>query len=111
MLRAKTLVLLFLFLEIPSSAQRPLPVAATQTQVEAGNPVADARAIVIDGNVRFTVLTPQLVRLEWAENAKFEDHASLMFINRRLPVPQFTRKVEEGWLVLTTAALTLRYRE
>src|SRR5215469_2038657 len=111
MIRAKVLVFLVLWLGVPSSAQPALPPAETRTQVEAGNPVADRRAIIADGNVRFTVLTPQLVRLEWAENAAFEDHASLMFINRRLPVPQFTKKVEDDWLVITTAALTLRYRE
>src|SRR5437868_15281154 len=34
-----------------------------------------------------------------------------MFINRRLPVPQFTKKTEDEWLVIATSALTLRYRE
>ncbi len=42
------------------------------------------------GHARFTVLTPQLIRMEWSADGKFEDHASLVFINRRLPVPKFT---------------------
>ena len=57
------------------------------------NPVADPKAIVTVGNARFTVLTPQLIRMEWSADGKFEDHASLVFINRRLPVPKFEHKV------------------
>jgi alpha-glucosidase (family GH31 glycosyl hydrolase) len=109
MIRTTTLVLLLLA-SIFASAQ-PAKSTPTQTQVEASDPVADRRAVVVSGKARFTVLTPQLVRMEWTDDGTFEDHASLMFINRRLPVPQFTRKSEDGWLVLATSALTLRYRE
>ncbi len=55
----------------------------------ADNPVADPRAVVKIGHARFTVLTPQLIRMEWSADGKFEDHASFVFINRRLPVPKF----------------------
>jgi len=54
------------------------------------NPVADPGAIVTVGNARFTVLSPQLIRMEWAADGKFEDHASFVFLNRHLPVPKFT---------------------
>src|SRR5690348_10535997 len=60
------------------------------------NPVADPKAVVVSGNARFTVLTPQLIRMEWAEDGKFEDHASLVFINRRMPVTQFKSTVVNG---------------
>jgi len=63
-------------------------------QVEpADNPVADPKAVVTLGNARFTILTPQLIRMEWSADGKFEDHASLVFINRRLPVPKFKRPI------------------
>ena len=39
------------------------------------------------GKARFTVLTPRIVRMEWAEDGKFEDRASMVFINRKLPPP------------------------
>ncbi|MBI3483771.1 MAG: DUF5110 domain-containing protein, partial [Acidobacteria bacterium] len=58
----------------------------------------------------FTVLTPQLIRMEWVENGKFEDHASLVFINRRLPVPEFKNEIENEWLVLRTGKLALHYQ-
>lgn len=82
-----------------------------RTAVQEGNPVADPRAVVTAGNARFTVLTPQLIRMEWAEGAKFEDHASLVFINRRLPVPTFKHGESGGWLTLDTDRLHLKYRE
>ena len=78
----------------PLQAQAPAPQMAAQPaagQVEpADNPVADPKAVVTFGHARFTILTPQLIRMEWSADGKFEDHASLVFINRRLPVPKFT---------------------
>jgi len=41
------------------------------------------------GKARFTVLAPELIRMEWAADGRFEDHASFVFLNRRLPVPPF----------------------
>jgi alpha-glucosidase len=78
----------------------------------ADNPVADPKAVVTVGNARFTVLTPQLIRMECAPDRKFEDHASFVFINRRLPVPKFEKTLStEGRdnLTLKTEALTLNY--
>lgn len=74
------------------------------------DPVADPRAVVIVGSARFTILTPQLIRMEWAADGKFEDHASLIFLNRKLPVPEFTHKTTpDGSLVIRTNALRLVY--
>ena len=84
---------------------------ALHAQVEGkADPVADKRDVVTDGNVRLTVLTPQLIRLEWAAGGRFEDRPSLVFLNRRTPAVEFTRRVERGWLVIATRALQLRYR-
>ncbi len=74
------------------------------------DPVADPRAIVRAGDARFTVLTPQLIRMEWVPGARFEDRASLVFLNRRLPVPRFTARQEGEYEVLETDALAVRYR-
>lgn len=72
---------------------------------------ADPRAIVVSGRARFTVLTSQLIRMEWTEDSHFEDRASLVFINRLMPVVPFEKTEEDGWLVLRTDKLTLRYKE
>lgn len=53
------------------------------------SPKANPQAEVVMGNARFTVLTPRLVRMEWAADGKFEDKASLGIVNRNLPVPAF----------------------
>jgi alpha-glucosidase (family GH31 glycosyl hydrolase) len=88
--------------------QTPLMNAAAAS--DNYDPVADSRAVVRAGSARFTVLTPQLIRLEWANDAKFEDHASFAFVNRALPVPQFTRQIGPGnRVVLKTSVLTLVY--
>ncbi len=97
--------------------QAPEPVkTAVVSSAEIDNPVADPRAVVRVGrvgNARFTVLTPELIRMEWAADGKFEDHASFVFLNRRMPVPKFTSGVYfEGGTAnfhLETDALTLDY--
>ncbi|MDE3062631.1 MAG: DUF5110 domain-containing protein [Acidobacteriota bacterium] len=94
-------------------AQPTKSAATAQTAPPADNPVADPKAIVTLGHARFTVLTPQLIRLEWAADSAFEDHASFVFINRRLPVPRFTKTLlgmnASQQLTLKTDALTLTY--
>ena len=76
----------------------------------ADDPAADPAAVVTSGDARFTVLTPQMIRMEWSGDARFEDRASLVFLNRRLPVPPFTAGAEGDALVIRTGALELRYR-
>ena len=73
-------------------------------------PNASSR-VVLDGPARFEVLTPTLVRLEYAADGHFEDGATFNVVNRNLPVPKFRTSKDGGWLVLTTDRLTLRYRE
>jgi alpha-glucosidase (family GH31 glycosyl hydrolase) len=87
--------------------------AQTRATAQAANPVADPNAVITIGNARFTVLTPQLIRMEWAADGKFEDHASFVFLNRRLPVPDFealnAASGPRQRLTIKTSALTLIY--
>ena len=73
------------------------------------HPVAQSKAQVVAGNARFTVLTPRLIRMEWAEDGVFEDRASLGIVNRDLPVPDFKAKKSGSKVTITTSALTLSY--
>ena len=103
----------------PPTVVPTLPAHAAHAADEATNPVADPKAIVTLGNARFTVLTPQLIRMEWAADGKFEDHASFVFLNRRLPVPKFEVTITGGTdlpvnqlrhgLTIKTSAITLQY--
>lgn len=78
---------------------------------ETPNPQAHPEAIVTSGRARFTVLTPQMIRIQYSTRSQFEDRATFAVINRELPVPQFTTREEGGYLYIETDALTLRYRK
>ena len=80
------------------------------TQSQTHNPKANPNAMVINNDVRFTILTPQLIRMEWAADKTFEDHKSFVFLNRNLPVPEFQTKNENGWLEIKTKKLDLKYK-
>jgi|GEM_PF-38599 len=88
-------------------------VIIATTTINAGqyNPVANPAAIVTAGNARFTVLTPRVIRMEWAKGAKFTDEASLTFVNRNLPVPEFTQKDENGYIEISTGSAKLKYKK
>jgi alpha-glucosidase len=102
---------------LPAVAQ-PTPATETARPATAGrpgiyDPIADPHATITLGKARFTVLTPHLIRMEWAKDGTFEDHASLVFLHRKLAVPKFTRTLTKSGtnqvLVLTTDALSVTY--
>ncbi|HQE93745.1 MAG TPA: glycoside hydrolase family 31 protein [Anaerolineae bacterium] len=76
-----------------------------------GRPLAHPNAVVTCGNARFTVLTPRLLRLEWAETGIFENRCTYAFPTRYTESPPvFTVDEVDGVLVVDTGALMLRYR-
>lgn len=80
-------------------------------QAEEGlNPVPAPEAVVTEGNVRFTVLTDRMIRIQYSSQAKFEDRATFAIVNRRLPVPHFTTERDGKYLYIHTDSLDLRYR-
>jgi len=87
-----------------------LVAIALSIQAVANNPLANPSAIVKSGYMRFTVLTPEIIRIERSTLTKFEDRASFVVINRNLPVPAFTTVEEDGYLVITTDKLKLKYK-
>ena len=60
-------------------------------------------------SVRFTVLSPTLVRLEHDRTQAFEDRPSLAVASRQWPPVDFALKEEPGLLEITTSDLRLRY--
>jgi alpha-glucosidase (family GH31 glycosyl hydrolase) len=75
------------------------------------NPVANPDAIVISNNVRFTVLTSRLLRIEdcTSNSLVCEDRKTIAVINRNLPVPKYTSEVNNKTLTISTEHLTLTY--
>jgi len=74
------------------------------------NAVTDASSgQVREGNARFTVITPTLIRMEYAADGRFEDRPTQTVATRPDTRAAFSRRVEDGELVIETAQLTLRY--
>jgi alpha-glucosidase (family GH31 glycosyl hydrolase) len=82
----------------------------TKPSVTQRNPVASPEAVITLGNARFTILTPELIRMEYSASGQFEDKASFVFINRKLPVPKFTKKSNGKTLTVKTDKLVLNYK-
>src|SRR5579864_3025982 len=71
---------------------------------------AQSSNIVIDGNARFTVLSPTLIRMEYAADGVFDDGLTFNVVNRNFPIPTYTTSVSGGWRIIQTSNLLLRYQ-
>ena len=67
-------------------------------------------AVVQAGGARFEVLAPDVIRLEYSATGTFLDQPTLNVLDRRFQVPPYRTTTEDGWLTITTSAMTLRYR-
>ena len=66
---------------------------------------------VVSGDARFEVLSPTLIRTEYAGDAAFLDGATFNAVGRDGFAPaHFTTSTADGWLTITTDAATLRYK-
>ena len=77
----------------------------------ANNPVAQKGAVVEAGKARFTVLTPEMIRVEYSDKSAFEDNATMTIVNRDLPVPRFSTREDSLYLYIDTDNLALKYRK
>ncbi|MDI5965494.1 ricin-type beta-trefoil lectin domain protein [Streptantibioticus silvisoli] len=94
------------------SAVLALLLAAVVTVLTPAGTAQAATSTVIDGNARFEVLTPTLVRLEYAGDGAFQDAGTFNAVNRSFPVPSYTTDVTaDGYREIRTSGLTLRYRQ
>ncbi|MCJ7626577.1 MAG: glycoside hydrolase family 31 protein [Anaerolineaceae bacterium] len=72
-------------------------------------PQADPAAIIEQNDVRFSVLTSRLMRLEYSPEGVFEERPSQAFWYRRQPVPEFQTSARGGQLLIETEHLRLCY--
>lgn len=80
--------------------------------VMAQNPRAPKEAMVVSGNARFTVLTPEMIRIEYSDKGIFEDRATFAIQNRQMDVvPAFSTGEDNDYLYITTDKLSLKYRK
>ncbi|GAA2909735.1 alpha-xylosidase [Actinoplanes cyaneus] len=100
--------------------RRRVAVAASLALVSSGLTLASSTSAeahskkprsVVSGNARFQVLSPTLIRTEYAPNGKFTDAGTFNVIGRDDFTPaRFTQRVSRGWLTIDTGAATLRYK-
>ncbi len=65
----------------------------------------------LSGSARFEVLTPELIRLEYSPSRRFVDAPSVSVINRtNWPGAPAQSRDENGWFVMSTSVLDLRYK-
>jgi hypothetical protein len=86
-----------------------LLVAATAVALGPASPAAAATGPVIDGSARFEVLSPTLIRLEYAGDGAFQDGTTFTAVSR--PTAAYTTDVSGGYREIVTSALTLRYKQ
>jgi alpha-glucosidase (family GH31 glycosyl hydrolase) len=75
----------------------------------AATPRAAEQNIIRRGRARFTILTDRLIRLEWAEDERFEDRATLAAIRRDTPPVPFEVREDGRTLTIDTGAVKLIY--
>jgi Glycosyl hydrolases family 31/F5/8 type C domain/Domain of unknown function (DUF5110)/Carbohydrate binding module (family 6) len=78
--------------------------------ISMANGKAAAQATVVEGDARFEVLTPEVVRMEYSPTGSFLDVPTFDILDRAFTPPAFTSSVQNGWLVITTADMVLRYQ-
>jgi glycosyl hydrolase family 31/uncharacterized protein DUF5110/carbohydrate binding protein with CBM6 domain len=97
-------------LALTGSAALSGTAAAAPRSPAARRAVAQASA-VISGDARFEVLSPTLIRTEYAGDAHFTDAATFNAIGRDNFAPaRFSAQTVAGWLTIRTQAMTLRYK-
>ncbi|NJP40288.1 alpha-xylosidase [Oscillospiraceae bacterium HV4-5-C5C] len=74
------------------------------------DPQPRPEAVIRGQHYRLTVLTAELIRLEFSRSGSFDDRATQTVLNRRFPLPYFETKKEDGWFRLSTPSLRLSYR-
>lgn len=102
-----TLIFLSAACSIPSSSNDE---NSNNKESAANNKNDLSSSIIQDGNTRFRVITPTLIRMEYSQNGQFEDRPTQTVASRPLSTSSFERRVENGVLVIETSAATLRYQ-
>ncbi|WP_251136991.1 glycoside hydrolase family 31 protein [Exiguobacterium sp. s193] len=72
-------------------------------------PIARPEAIIEGKDYRFTILTSRLIRMEYAEDGRFEDRATQTVWNRDFPVPSFRIVEDDTELQIITEHVHLHY--
>ncbi len=75
------------------------------------SPVARKESVIQGAQYRFTVLTPQMIRMEFSGDGRFTDLATKTVINRDFPSPSFRIVEEDDQLEIITEGVHLVYNK
>ena len=64
-----------------------------------------------DANVRFTVISDGVIRMEYAPDGKFVDDKSFIVVNRQYPAVDYKLKTRGRWVEIATAKMVMRYKK
>ena len=95
-------------LRIPVGLGVALVLSSATHAAAAGQ--APASRAVVDGTARFEVITPSLIRLEYAADGRFEDRRTQTTEGRLPHRARFTTRVRAGHRIIRTSRITLRWR-
>jgi len=69
-----------------------------------------ASPVVVRGNARFQILSPSVVRMEYARTGDFIDALSVAVVNRSWLACPFDVRDDNGWVDIATSAMRVPYR-
>src|SRR5579859_3031429 len=78
--------------------------------INMANGTAATQATVTEGDARFEVLAPEVIRLEYSPTGSFLNDPTFDIEDRNFTVPAYTSSVSGGWLTITTSQMTLKYQ-
>jgi hypothetical protein len=70
---------------------------------------AAAESQIVDGNARFTIITPNLIRMEYADGGAFTDAATLFAFDRKSRFDGVTIEKHGESVSIDTGAISLKY--
>jgi alpha-glucosidase (family GH31 glycosyl hydrolase) len=77
--------------------------------IDMANGKAEAAATVVQGDARFEVLAPEVIRMEYSPSGSFLDDPTFDIMDRNFTVPTYTSGVSNGWLTITTSQMAFSY--
>src|SRR3954471_10071062 len=90
--------------------RRLLLVLTCITSAVVAAPTTAPAATVRDGTARFEVITPTLLRIELAQDRRFENRRTLTTGGRLKTAPRFTTSIRGNQRIIRTSRITLRWR-
>jgi alpha-glucosidase (family GH31 glycosyl hydrolase) len=86
-----------------------LAIALATTALVAAAPSQAQTGIVRDGNTRFEVLSPTLVRIEYSGDGVFEDRPTMLAFDRHVTAPPYSALIDGDRLTIRTKRIELSY--